>query len=328
MTQSTTFRRTLRIGVITLFLLAPLVMTWAGFCWGGWFSKSALMQQLLQCRCPPQSEAIRYHPFIVIAPACVDPRFAGMSADTNWMLYKEYAAPQRTMLVDLRTLRQHSLPIPDGANLQFISPTLFLVSARQPNTTTRAYSLYDRATGRRTPLPLIDSWRKELTSDVLDQMRTAQLVYVSINYIVVFAESTNGQVNDSFIIQGGSWTPKLRAQIDAIQITYLLDPIFDYPSVTPDAIFSSNEQLSATREGIVNVINNNFIANIPAHWINLDPPWQPDYWVADDQAVFYRRLTTTVAGLGMWASIGPDWLVVPQPLLLLPATPDYRAPPQ
>jgi hypothetical protein len=328
MTQSTTFRRTLRTGVIAIFLLTPLVVTWAGFCWGGWFSKSALIQQLLQCRCPPQSEAIRYRPFIVIASACVDPRFAGMSADTNWLLYKEYAASQRTMLVDLRTLRQHSLPIPDGTNLQFMSPTLFLVWEDQFYSTTPAYSLYDRTTGRRTPLPLIDSWRKELTSDVLDQMRTARLVYVSFQYIVVVADET--ATTESFIVHSGgkSWLAELRTQLDTEHIVYSTDPLFDRPTLSQDTILTKNRALRATHTNIVTVSTNQPQVIIPANWVGLDPPWRPEYWVADDQAVFYWRLTPTVAGLGMWASIGPDWLVVPQPLLLLPATPDYRAPPQ
>jgi hypothetical protein len=323
MKQPATLRHVLRISLFTLVFALPPITLWAGFCWGGWFSSSALMQHLLQCRCPASSEAVRYQPFIVLAPACVDPVRAGVSADKNWLLYVERAGEQRVMLVDLRSLRQYPLPFSNTTNVFFLRHPLFLIGTDQPNTLAPAYSVYSIASGRRTPLPLIDSWRKELTSDVLDRMRSAQFVYMSPNYIVVLADTNIVNGESSFIIQGGSWLSTLRAQIDAAGISYMTDPVFDYPSVSQDAIFTADGRLSATSEGIEQAASGETVTRLPARLIGLDPAWWPDHWVANDEAVAYWRRETTVAGLGMWA---PDWLVVPQPVLLLPATPDYRAP--
>jgi hypothetical protein len=102
------------------------------------------VQQLFQCRCPPQSEQIRYRPFVVLASACRNPEITDLSTDARWLLYREGVWQGQTLLMNLETRRTQALNIDPNApaSAQFIRSTLLLVT-RRDNTFTRSFSLYD-----------------------------------------------------------------------------------------------------------------------------------------------------------------------------------------
>lgn len=324
-------RRLIVLVGIPVFLILALLLLWGSFCWGGWLGSSALVQQLFQCRCPPQSEQVRYRPFIVLAPACRKPQASALSDDGRWLVYHERVRQGRVILLDLETRRPQTLNFDPNTpvGVQFVRPTLLLVTRLQ-GALTRSFSLYDTTLHREVPLSSIYLWRETIPVDLHARLRDAETVLVMQSAILILVGQPNNYGAESIVIDAGaaSWLPKLRAELDTLQVDYSLDYSFDAPIVTPDAVFSTDGQLSASTAGIANRATGAPVVPLGPYWSRFEPPWRPNSWVLGDRAVLYGRILTTVGGLGMWATLAEDWLVVPQPLLLLPVTPaDARDPP-
>jgi len=316
-----TTRKRISYGIgVPVFLVASLITAWFGFCWAGWFGSSALIQHIVQCRCPSHSEQARYTPFIVLASACRKPALESVSPDSRWLTYREKINPGRLMLVDLKTLQEHELLLDPSivGGLRFIRPTLLLISIYQPGLP-RSFVLYDTTTNQRITLPTVPSWRKLLSDDTLARMRDAEMVFVTVDSIIILGDKQHGSFDTSLALdaEGAWWLSELRTQLDQLQIHYELDPIFQYPTITTDIMLSADSRLGATKDGIIQRSTGALVSPIGSRLAGLAPPFEARYWALNDQAVVYTRPQTTVAGLGMWASIAEDWLVVPQPLLLL-----------
>jgi hypothetical protein len=174
-------------------------------------------------------------------------------------------------------------------------------------------------------------WRESISADLKTRLRNAETVLVTQNAILVLVGQPNNYAVESIVIDAGDswWLSELRAELDALQISYRLDYSFTTSTTTPNEVISADGRLSASTAGVVDSTTGALIVPLEPYWSRFDPPWRPSSWVIDDGAVLYGRIFTTVGDVGMWATVAEDWLVVPQPLLLLPVTPTdaIRSPP-
>ena len=267
-------RRLLAIGLSG----AALWVGYLGYCWGWWLRDNLLAQWVFQCQCPAASEAVRYAPFRLVAPACSDPTVRVSPSGTYLLLTERAARPPVTVLVDVVTGPR--IVLPDATiSTVFVTDTL-LINLRNPNTTTLV-DLRDPTRPLRR-VELYQSW--QLATDQHDE--AGILYFLRDERRVIFVPTAPNA--PGFHIRSFSSSAPLdewatqpertivlttgARRLTPTRSTWRVDGLGIFDRATQTLIVATGRQATAW---------------LLRPWMDR-LPFQPIGWLADDRGVIYR----------------------------------------
>ncbi|NJM09127.1 hypothetical protein HC891_27395 [Candidatus Gracilibacteria bacterium] len=265
---------------------------------------------------------MRYSPFIVVVSACKNPTLGSVSNDARWVLYTEQLRDnkRRFIRVDMLTTRENTPPIDQHLILgsEILNDQEVLLRLN-PSWVNEKYAIWNTSSNQVTRITVQSSGGELLSESTLDALAAADTVIIAGTTITAVYRDGQNYTQQSFAIDTNhwSWLPPVREQLDQANIAYHYEAPPPGRELLSDELSSRSGTLLATPAGIIDTQTQAVLVSLPPGLRDDEPPWLPQVWIANDEAVLYTRGHTTVGGLGMWAAVAEGLLVVPQPLLVL-----------
>ncbi len=316
------------LSVVLGFVLVAGVFYW-GWCWGWWGRGNLLLQSWFQCRCPAASEAVRYHPFKVLASACVKPFLYSFSPSGRFVIVSAREPKIQVLRFDLETGQTLSTHLEDKAinDVRFLNDNLLLVRLAYG----QGYSLLDVNDGALTKIPSVeydlDSQFNHLESTTLVTVKQAEQVIVtgdidnSLDVVALTYDYKQHPERGIVIHSSGFSSPKSLLKIlndEAITYSQVLLPY--KAGSLPGAYYSIGGEIWADDLGVYSTTKELIVATGQS---SDGRPYNfgPAGWMLNDQAVVYGTGGShyLIEGSGIFPAQYP----VPQPILLLEVPPEY-----
>jgi hypothetical protein len=303
-------------GLVLLGGVVGLAVFYLGWCWGLWLRDNLVLQSFFQCNCPAVSEAARYHPFRVLASACVEPVVRDVSPSGRYVLIREIKE-DRNVLYDLLSNSQKEFTSLGYGRL--FRENLVLMTSP-----TQAW-VYDPAADTTTELPVVNV-REEIGDDAVQRLELARRLakydplYGTYGGLVGLAPDYQTHPEDNILV---TYTDDDFIQLLRDQGVNLVIAVAEFPRRSRGSErkwYSADGRLYADRTGLYTAEGRQLVDVRGGRW--LWRPERPTAWVANDRAVLY--------GFGLSDYVFPaesvifhSWWAVPQPVLILDVPPEY-----
>ncbi|NOK88053.1 MAG: hypothetical protein GFH26_640181n30 [Chloroflexi bacterium AL-N15] len=311
-------RRTLLSLSIGALLMGGL---YTGYCWGGFGRNVLPLQYLLQCRCPPASEAVRYRHFTVLAPACHAPEVHTMSPSGRTLVIETHQRRQQVVRIDL--LQQHQTLLPFDTNtlhqVYAIDDYRFFVRLGW-----RAdYQVYDLQTATTTPVNWV--FADEQDARVQRILRQAAEVWVFEYETLALANQYQQAIDNNIVLYtvGLARQAQVNEQLTADGIDYeILTPPYQAGALR-DTRYSPDGRFYTREDGIYDATTRERLLDTDLPRFQNFGGYQAVGWVAGQRGIVYAAWPPYLLDNRDDLLFSYTWLPVHQPVLLLELTEEF-----
>ena len=287
---------------------------YTGYCWGGLGRNVLPFQYLLQCQCPPASEAVRYRHFTVLAPACHAPDVHTMSPSGRTLVVETHQHRQQVVRIDLQQQHQTLLPFDTTTLSQVYTIDDYRFFVRL--TLRSGYQVYDLQTATTTPVDWV--FADEQDARVQRILQQAREVWFFGNEILALATNYTQDPQQNIVLYNLSRTEEviqeqfrtLGIAYEEVQPPYQTGPVYG-------ARYSPDGRFYALHDGVYDATTEERLMDTDLPIFDDVEGYRAVGWVAGQRSIVYAAGTPYLFDNRNDLLFPYTWFPVPQPVLLL-----------